>query len=452
MKKIVIVFVFLLLTITALACLSACSQQQDPTQPDGPGSQPVPVSSQEMPLPSGGQTEPPEVSTRESVPPETAGPSETGGLLADYVFDNRIGGRWANLAETDLAYYGTSFGGSYLYFYDKQSGESGVFCNKPECMHKNVSCGAYVGQIRNNSLSAWQGRLWFISAISEDPSRPARFGLWSIAEDGSDRRFHLELVEEEYATQFYLLHQGQFFGMADWQMVENGMPVLRTVLYKVSLETGEKEILFLKEDGFDATYNVKIAGDYVYFLLYGVDGDGRSCNEVWRCNWKTKETQPLLQDGESGRCRDEMAIGSDGSLYLTSWSSTLPDGTKKAQLYRLEANELTVLPDFDLEGYNGWHLSDNVAVALHPQRQEDGSYSACVKDFSGRTLYEGILSMPSELKLDPAKPTVMQLLWGDADSLIFDLQTFSSGSNYYLIRFDITKEAAEGEILWGMKN
>ena len=321
MKRVYIIFLSFL-TVSALLCLSACSRQQDGAQPDELGSQSVPVSSQEMTLPSGGQTEPSEVSTRESVPPETAGPSATGGLLADYVFDNRIGGRWANLAETDLAYYGTSFGGSHLYFYDKQSGESGVFCNKPECMHKNVSCGAYVGQIRNNSLSAWQGRLWFISAISEDPSRPARFGLWSIAEDGSDRRFHLELAEEEYATQFYLLHQGQFFGLADWRTVENGAPVLRTVLYKISLETGEKEILFLKEDDFDVTYNVKIAGDYVYFLSYGVDGDGRSRNEVWRCNWKTKEMQPLLQDDESGRCRDEIAIGSDGSLYLTSWSST----------------------------------------------------------------------------------------------------------------------------------
>lgn len=50
-------------------------------------------------------------------------------------FDNRFGRRFNNLIETEDAYYYCNFGGSYVYYYDKASGESGVLCGKAECTH-----------------------------------------------------------------------------------------------------------------------------------------------------------------------------------------------------------------------------------------------------------------------------------------------------------------------------
>jgi hypothetical protein len=62
-------------------------------------------------------------------------PAGTAEALKPIPFDNRFMSAFADIAETEDAYYlHSSFSGSnYLYYYDKASGESGVLCGKPEC-------------------------------------------------------------------------------------------------------------------------------------------------------------------------------------------------------------------------------------------------------------------------------------------------------------------------------
>ena len=50
-------------------------------------------------------------------------------------FDNRFGQGCVNLAETEDAYYFSPPNGNYIYYHDKQAGDYGVLCAKPECMH-----------------------------------------------------------------------------------------------------------------------------------------------------------------------------------------------------------------------------------------------------------------------------------------------------------------------------
>ncbi|MBR5619509.1 MAG: hypothetical protein IKW76_07225, partial [Clostridia bacterium] len=63
-------------------------------------------------------------------------------------FDNRFGGGQSSVIETDAAYYFTAPGGTYLYYYDKVSGERDVLCGRPECIHdvepENKSCNGFV--------------------------------------------------------------------------------------------------------------------------------------------------------------------------------------------------------------------------------------------------------------------------------------------------------------------
>ena len=437
-----------LLVLTAvLFCLSSCGTNEI-TETSGLTAEQTdatPVS----PDPTRSSREP---ADRPSESTEAATSPEKEGLLAGFSFDNRIGGRDCNLAETDRAYYGCPFGGNYLYYFDKESKEGGIFCNRPECMHNNLQCGAYVGYIANNSLSAWQGRLYFVSTIYDDPQKLPKYGLWSVAEDGSDRRLHRELEPDEYGTQYKQLHKGNLFGIGYWDTVEAGAPVEKTVLYKLSLETGEKELLFIRDNTSSASYDMKIRDDEVFVLLNLLGSDGRAVNELYCCNWKTGETTQLLNDTESGKRMDEFVVSSDGELYLANWANSLPDGTKKAQLWQLKENQLVSLSAFELEEFYGWHLSSEIALALYPQRFEDGSYRGCVKDYAGNTLYEGKLEMPSGIKVDLKQGSIMQLLWGDQGSLIFELHSFwGSGVYYYLVRFDISGETAAGEILWEMK-
>lgn len=430
-----------------LLCLCSCGNGGEISSEQTAVSTDTGAAATVTPMPSRESSDP----TSGSAVPQTQTLPDQEGLLAGFSFDNRIGGRDSNLAETDLAYYGCPFGGAYLYYFDKESREGGFFCNKPECLHNNTKCGAFVGSLGTNSLCAWQGRLYFISTISEDARTPARYGLWSIAEDGSDRRLDMQLDPDEYGTQYKQLHQGNLFGIGYWDTVEEGIPNEKTVLYKQSLETGEKELLFVRENTSGASFHMEIWGDEVFILINLSGSDGKTINELYRCNWKTKETVQLLNDSESGRMIDEFAVLPDGEIFLTNWASTQPDGTNKAQLWQLKEGRLTGLPEFDLEEAFGWHLSSEIALALYPQKYEDGSYRGCVRDYAGNTVYEGKLKMPSDLVIkDVSKPIIMQLLWGDRDSLVCEVVLSQKGKNYYLVRFDISGETAAGEILWGL--
>ena len=74
-------------------------------------------------------------------------------------FDNRFGRGFADIMETEDAYYLGLGKECYLYYYDKQTKEYGVLCGKPDCIHdadpsgSNTECGGFVGCVGENNIS-----------------------------------------------------------------------------------------------------------------------------------------------------------------------------------------------------------------------------------------------------------------------------------------------------------
>ncbi len=101
--------------------------------------------------------------------PSTPAPYESGMTYHDVYdpdtdFDNRLGRGYPGFAESEDAYYYISSLGNYIYYYDKLSGERGVLCGKPECVHDelelNEDCS---GLVRAGAvINYYKGQLYYV--------------------------------------------------------------------------------------------------------------------------------------------------------------------------------------------------------------------------------------------------------------------------------------------------
>ncbi len=138
MKRPVIVFISVI--IATLLLLTACNHASGnkpaaPTEPAG-----------QMPLDTAAPTD--------SSPSASSAPDNSeNGLLAAVNAEFALSG--------SILYFidGSEKNVERLCFLDTETGESLPLCAKPECTHKDASCGAYMGHTKH--LAAYGGRLYW---------------------------------------------------------------------------------------------------------------------------------------------------------------------------------------------------------------------------------------------------------------------------------------------------
>lgn len=315
---------------------------------------------------------------------------------SDIDFDNRFGNGFGGIVETEDAYYCLSFGGEYLYYYDKQSGERGVLCGKPDCLHdaegSNRSCNGFAGS-SGTSLNCADGRLYW---IAEDTANHC-YAVYSAALDGSQKALVTD-IEEGRLTEGFTphradLHHGSFYAFDQTPIIINGVPYIETSIVCIDSKTGRTKIIYAAdEEQSESTFQTPIlfySGQYVYFCLSKLDADAdgsqHSIIELRRYDTDTEEIKDVYISREEDAPGNAFRfwIGAEDQIYLIPIA--VPDGAPP-KLYLLSENGLTPVFAFGRSGTS--FLSDGIAVCY----DQMGSKIE-IRDFTGALLFDGELDI-----------------------------------------------------------
>ncbi len=220
-------------------------------------------------------------------PEQQPEPQQTGNFTFDPEtdYDNRYGSLIScNMLETEDAFYLQSRNGNgFLYYYDKTTGDTGVLCPRPECVHDekrdNAECAGYIGS-ELTTLQYYQGKLWYFNQ-----TKGLMFGLYRMNPDGSEK----ELVHEfdpagtplEFGNRRLYIHRGMIYHAGYRQEIKNAAVFHKLVYGCIPMEDttiGGKEVKaweyyeILERDTINQPQpTMFFAGDSAY-MFYDYDG------------------------------------------------------------------------------------------------------------------------------------------------------------------------------------
>lgn len=391
-----------------------------------------------------------------AVPLKTA-PSATQAAAEKVVqgwdFDNRFGGGQCSVVETDAAYYFTAPGGTYLYYYDKVSGERDVLCGRPECIHdvepENKSCNGFVRLY--GTLGYWDDRLHFLTYYPGENGR--NFSLLSMKLDGTDRRADasasLMIGSAYYTPQRLDYHHGKLYGWDDNEIVHNGVPSYETCILRMDPETGElKKLYSVETDYHYNTPSLFYAGKYVYFSLdhrEKKDDNWITYLDIRRYDIETEQIEELYHFRKEGYLGARMRIWVDSEDLIYLMPCDMLDGVTN-KLYRISGGELCVAVDFETEGIGG--ISNGIAYVLStPKNRME------VRRLDGSVIYSGAWELDSLRELISGKETdfYVSAAFGNENELLVSINMFKASNNppssTCLVKYDLTKPTPEATVL-----
>ena len=365
-------------------------------------------------------------------------------------FDNRFGGEQCSVVETDTAYYYTPFLGYYLYYYDKASGERGVLCGKPECLHddemQNRSCNGYVSVY--GTLGYWGGRLHYLSE-----SISGKFTLMSVKPDGTEKRVDTEtslmLGSVYYTPQRLDYHRGMLYSYCTNEIVRNGVPSYETCIFRLDPETGDLKKLFsLETDHSYSEPSLFYTGKYVYFSidhLEKTDDDWITYLDIRRYDIETEQIEDLYHFREEGYLGARMRIWVESEDLIYLMPHVMLDGVPN-KLYQVSGGEMRNAVTFDTEGIGG--ISDGIAYVLNTMENRME-----VRRIDGSVIYKGAWELDSLRGLISGKETdfYVNAAFGNENELLVSIIMFQANNNppssTCLVKYDLTKTVPEATVL-----
>ena len=370
-------------------------------------------------------------------------------------FDNRFDRGLDSVVETDEAYYYLTFAGTYIYYFDKASGERGVLCGKPECVHdaeeSNSRCNGYADVV--GALGCWRGRLHFIATT---PGGKENYSIMSMELDGSDKRTEaytsLMIGDTYYTPQISSYHRGKLYCWDDHEIVHDGEPANETCIFTIDPETGKLTKVYSVESDF--VYNspsLFFFGNYVYFYLGHIEetenGDWVTCLELRRYDIETEEIEDIFICSREGFLGSRMNIWveSEDVIYLMPTGALEIDGDTN-KLYKLEAGELTVAADFSFGGWGG--ILDGAAIVGSPSTRR-----LEVRRFNGDIIYSGAWELDhiGELVYGEESDYYIGSIFGDEEELLIGLlvsrKTGELPEAVCLIKHDLTEETPQATLI-----
>ncbi len=382
----------------------------------------------------------------------SAAPEQTDPVIerTDADFDNRFGMGTSNFVETEDAYYYNAFAGYFIYYYDKASGERGVLCAKPECVHDeiapNPSCNGYTFLL-SRSLNLWDGKLHYVG-WDESKRLPA---LYSLSLDGSvrERGVELDFWNGDGAPQRLDYHRGMLYGWGMETSVVNGAPNVRGYIVGVDAETGEARYIF--EGNYPngkLDFCLYYLGKYVYICvadcteLTDEDYLEKTKLTLYRWNIETEELETVFSTGEksiSGQVF-QLWIPSEDRIYIlaTAISSTDP-----ARVYKLSGGELEPVFEFGFRGVSGMIDGAAICISITEEKAE-------IRTADGDLIYEGEWSFDFGLDVEYTMPCYIHSGYGDKDTLFLVYLIRSSdlpGQGSCVMRYDLTGEKPEATLI-----
>ena len=368
-------------------------------------------------------------------------------LNGDY--DNRFGMGYDSVIETDDAYYFCPFSGTFLYYFDKDSGVSDVLCGKPECLHDagkgEPSCNGNICQI-GTSVNLWDGRLHYYSTDYENRA----YALYSISLDGSDRRKDIAIndstIMNGLTPQRLDYHRGKLYGWGYNEIVTDGIPYNSICIFSIDAQTGSFMEVFRQDSLTGLTLpNLYYYQNFVYisFETLVVDDENQLEQVNWhllRWNISTEKIEEvaLIDSDELGYKAIEYRIYIEDDSYI--WFAPKSNNMEEpARVYLLENGQCSEA--FRFEGTGPCFLIEDAAISIFifEKRWE-------IRRLDGTLIYKGeidlsflnALSEDSQFSLE----SISSIMGNSEEVLIaFAVETDDeSGTRICLVRYDMTDE------------
>ena len=381
-----------------------------------------------------------------SAPGETEASVSPAPISAANDFDNRFGKAYASLVETDQAYYYCDTSGAYLYYYDKASGERGVLCGKPDCIHDavqaNKGCSGYIASILK-SVNFWDGRLHYVAT---DQSI-GKLAIFSMDLDGTGRQRDTVINDDEIMKTSGLFpqrldyHRGKLYGWRRYETVAGAEPKRRTEIVSIDPKTGDLKVIYSIEDTCPWEQpKLYYFNDYVYFtysMTAGTVNDFYTVLELWRWNIETEELEKVYATDEQGGIGSWFGIymESEDRIYLGPVMST---GEEPVIISVLENGELSTA--FQFSDIGTCFILEEAAVCISPKQFIE------VRNLDGSLIFKGDydFSFLDELELeDEYRIDVPKAAMGSSEELfiVYIFNSEQTGKSLdCLVRYDLTAD------------
>ena len=170
------------------------------------------------------------------------------------------------LCRTEDTVYSSRIGVSqspFIIYADKATGISSPLCGRPECLHNDSTCNAYVTS-RADGLCVYDGKLYWIS----DRSNITRMNL-----DGTGRKTVApvgSVYDNINNDKSVVFHRGYLYvAGSQHQVVENGVAMGSFTINVKPLDGGEDFTILRKlVDGTGTECLIKPVGNDLYIMLY----------------------------------------------------------------------------------------------------------------------------------------------------------------------------------------
>lgn len=338
--------------------------------------------------------------------------------------------------ESDSFYCGSSMLGDNLYYYDKETGISGILCADPSCTHDSSSCGAYIKSGATMFLYGGQ-RYWITNDVNTDGYDHI---LWQGNIAGTDQKkvktIRFEDIILTYQPQQYAIHRGNLYFLGTADTVSGVNTGLRLTLMGSPLDDSEEFTAL-----FDQTYNayvnpsVRYVGNYAFLLVQTWTETGSVDLTIYKISLNSGEMETVYEELGGVSCGGFWVTEQD-EIYLAAQYSVC----------KVEDGALVTVADFE-HTEDVTNLMDGIAVTAYLENSK-----RCIEilDFFGNTLYDGEMFPAgiSEMDGDPNayRTYSMILVGGDSDKLIIGLSNFSEGESYVIL-LDLNNNL-EPTLLW----
>ena len=339
--------------------------------------------------------------------------------------------------ETENCFFGTALAGSYLHYYDMQTGISGLLCPDPACTHDSNACSAKVGLCA--SVSYYDGKLYW---VGEDPAGGGRDRyLWRSDITGANREKLKTISFQDtvlaYQPQRYYIHRGNLYFLGKADTVDGVKTGKRVSLMTAPLE-GDGGFTPLFDETFPegAEATVRFVGNRVYFAVQSFQAD-RFVNLTITCYDRTDgASQVLFEQNGMEEILGDIWVTEAGEIYMP----VLVENVGK--VLKLEDGAWTELMSLEGENVTVPIILDGIVVF---KEQKGDTRWVHILTLSGETMYEGAL-YPEAIPGIEEDPDTLSwaIMGGDREKLILYLESWTEE---YIVMLDLT-DHLKPTVLW----
>ncbi len=345
--------------------------------------------------------------------------------------------QFPSFQETDGFYFGSTYQGKNLHYYDKSSGVSGFLCADPSCTHDTEDCAAYTGTDR--FLSYYDGKLYWVEQVYQS-------ALWRSDLAGTNREkikpISFTDIVMVYQPQQYTIHRGKLYFWGSEETVVGTEAGQRVTLISTPLDSSE-EFTTLYDETFENIFNprFRFVGNYVYFSVSRFTSDWLFSVTVTKINVNTGESEIVYDEEAIASHVRDFWVTQEGEIYLPG------SDDNRSYLWKIEDGKRVEVASWEEADPYPPTIVDGIAVH---ERLEDGIRWADIVNFSGETIYSGEMFPEKVEGLDGDLRTVGDYGYvftgGDSEKLIWNL----TGDGKYAdatIMIDLT-DNMKTTVLW----